>query len=413
MPYVQNRLVHDAGSHIIEVPTALDQYIKPRFKKVIDELLLFAPLSAGSRERLLETNSSNSAEQLREAEQITLRKNWDALGGFRGTDRGRALDYLGFSSQLVFTTSLLERSLNIDAQLDTDCAYAIATAHNRYVVEFCSHDRRLLPVGYVPLRDFKCASDTARDAIMLGCKALLVPAACPSNHSPSHVDLDPVWAQAQEAGLPVVFHIGGGGKLLSPAYFSNGMSEVPGFLSEVGSITSVKYMAIPYPPMQTPGTMIIDGVFERFPWLRIGVMEQGASWLPGWMRMLDSAFTSFAQTEERLRKMSLKPSEYVQRQVRVAPYFGEDTAWIIGNSGEEICMCSSDYPHFEGGRDPVGCFDRSLAGMAETLKRRFYSENFIDLMGDGMPEELRYRAPDAVSTSLRDVESHDESISSP
>ncbi len=193
----------------------------------------------------------------------------------------------------------------IEPEVDTDCTYAIAAAHNRYVVDFCSHDRRLLPVGYVPFRDFAGAIEAARDAIDLGCKALMVPSQCPADHSPSHIAFDPVWAQAQEAGLPIVFHIGGGGKLLSPAYFNNGLPAVPGFLSEVGSITSVKYLAIPYPPMQTVATLIIDCVLERFPWLKIGVMEQGASWLPGWMRMMDSAYTSFAQNEDRLRRMSL------------------------------------------------------------------------------------------------------------
>ena len=59
--------------------------------------------------------------------------------------------------------------------------------------------------------------------------------------------------------------------------------------------------------------------------------------------------------------MSLKPSEFVKRQVRVTPYPHEDTGWIIANSGDEVCLFSSDYPHVEGGRNPIKRFETSMA----------------------------------------------------
>jgi hypothetical protein len=49
----------------------------------------------------------------------------------------------------------------------------------------------------------------------------------------------------------------------------------------------------------------------------------------------------------------MRPSEFVQRQLRVTPYPAVDTGWIIANSGDEICMFSSDFPHLEGGRNPI------------------------------------------------------------
>ena len=55
-----------------------------------------------------------------------------------------------------------------------------------------------------------------RKRIGMGCKALMVPSACPPGHSPSHIGLFPVWAAAQEAGVPVVFHVGGGGRSARP-----------------------------------------------------------------------------------------------------------------------------------------------------------------------------------------------------
>ena len=74
-----------------------------------------------------------------------------------------------------------------------------------------------------------------------------------------------MWAVAQEAGAPIVLHVGGGGQLLDPNYFENGLPKVPDFHGGAENFRSVDYMAIPYPVMQTLATMIIDGVLERFP----------------------------------------------------------------------------------------------------------------------------------------------------
>jgi uncharacterized protein len=202
-----------------------------------------------------------------------------------------------------------------------------------------------------------------------------------------------VWAQAQEAALPILFHVGGGGQLISPDYFKNGMPPVPDFHGGDGNFRSVDYMAIPNPPMQTLATMIFDRVLDRFPRLKVGVIEQGASWLPGWMRSMDSAHVAFIKNEERLQKMSLRPSEFVRRQVRVTPYPAEDTGWIIANSGDEVCMFSSDYPHVEGGRNPLKRFEDAMRSTSDATKQRFYCDNFIDLMGSGLPEDLRHPAP--------------------
>jgi predicted TIM-barrel fold metal-dependent hydrolase len=136
--------------------------------------------------------------------------------------------------------------------------------------------------------------------------------------------------------------------------------------------------------MQTLAVLIFDGILERFPRLKFGVIEQGAGWVPGFMRQLDCAQESFARHEERLRKLSLRPSEYLRRQVRVTPYPAEDVGWIIEQSGEEICLFSSDYPHVEGGRNPLRRFDESLTRLPESAKRRFFHDNFVDLMGAGL-----------------------------
>jgi uncharacterized protein len=216
----------------------------------------------------------------------------------------------------------------------------------------------------------------------------MVPSLCPQKHSPSHIGLDPVWRAAEEAGLPIVLHVGGEEKL-NPAYKENGLPPVPDFHGGDDNFTSVSYMPIPNAAMQTLATLIFDGVFDRFPKLKWGAIELGASWVPGWMRSMDSAAHAFLRNEERLQKLSAKPSEIVRRQFRAAPYPHEDAGWIIRNAGDEICLFSSDYPHVEGGRNPLKRFDETLAGCTPTQITNFYSENFIDLMGKGLSSDLR------------------------
>ena len=338
--------VHDADSHVVEAPESwfdfADAAVRERMRP------LYTATTAPGEDDLIEHFAAKHADpefRSRDADEIMLRKNWKATGSFIKEDRPHALDLLGFDSQLVFNTFgnkyLLQSERDVDGEADLDFAYGLAAAHNRFIVDFCSVDeKRLLPVGYVPLADMERSARFAGDALALGCKALMIASACPTGHSPSHVGLHPVWAQAQEAGVPIIFHVGGGGRLLDDAYFENGLPPIPDFHGGEENFRSVDYMAIPYPPMQTLATMIIDGVMEAFPDLKFGVIEQGASWVPGWMRMLDSAQAAFHKNEERLRDLSLMPSEYVTRQVRVTPYPAEDVGWIIQNSGPEVCLLS-------------------------------------------------------------------------
>ena len=89
-----------------------------------------------------------------------------------------------------------------------------------------------------------------------------------------------------------------------------------------------------------------------------------------------------------LERPYVQPSEIVQRQFRVTPYPHEPTGWIIENTGPEVCLFSSDFPHVEGGRNPLKRFGESLEGTSEVNQRKFYRDNFIDLMGAGLDKSL-------------------------
>ena len=378
MAYVEGRLVYDADSHIHEPLGYAEEYADPAMRAQLAERLAAYRKPEGQEEALVKQRDPEF--RAKDADEILLRKNSLAVGAVIREDRSQALDLLGFAAQLVFTTTYLDPLHDFDVDADVDLAYAMAQAHNRGIVDFCSVDPRLLPVCYVPFADIDRAVQMTGEAIELGAAALKIASQPPRHHSPSHVGLDRVWAQAQEAGVPVVFHVGGE-LAMNPVYKNNGLPPVPDFHGGDTNFTSVSYMAIPYAPMQTLATLIIDGVLDRFPDLRIGMIELGAAWLPGLMRSMDSAAEAFRRNEERLQKLSLLPSEFVLRQVRATPYPHEPAGWIVEHTGPEIPMFSSDYPHVEGGRNPVKRFDASLAGCDEEIRERFYAGNFADLMG--------------------------------
>jgi uncharacterized protein len=394
MPYTQGRVIHDADAHIMETPTWLRDHGEAAYRDRLpvlrypggNELRQTGNVAdqqqdlAAAFERLRARHGSAAYRADEEAE-IMARKNFAATGSFIAEDRGRALDLLGFSSQLLFNTFHNGRLHDLEHGDDIDLVYAAARAHNRGMLEFCSVDARLLPSCYVPLCDAGRAVTAARDALADGAAALLVASGCPPQYSPSHTDLYPVWAQAEEAEVPVVFHVGGTGTLIDPHYFVNGRPVPPDFHGGEENFRSVDYMGIPVPPAQTLATMIFDGVLEAFPQLRIGVIEQGAIWVPSWLRQMESAFDAFCRHEERLQALSLRPSDYVHRQVRFTPYPTEDVGWIIDQAGPDLVLFSSDYPHVEGGRKPVERFEASLGDRSEDVRRRFYADNFLFLMG--------------------------------
>jgi predicted TIM-barrel fold metal-dependent hydrolase len=392
MPYVENRVVHDADSHLMEMPDCLDEWFDPKLKAAFHDLPIYRKkLGDGRWAKAARQTQDDPEFRAGDAPNILLRKNYQALGSFRRDDRPKALDLLGFSSQLVFTTFCLG-NFGLDEGGDVDLCYAAAQAHNRMMTSFCAVDRRLLATAYVPLVDFDRAKRAAAEAIGLGAKALLVASKPPLTHSPSHIALDPVWAQAQEAGVPILFHVGGEEKLKA-AYFENGLPRVKDFHGGEENFTSVSFMPIPHSVMQTLAAMIIDGVMDRFPRLKFGAIELGASWAPGWMRFMDSAHQAFFKNEERLHALSARPSEIVRRQVRITPYPHEDSGWIVRQGGEEVFLFSSDFPHVEGGRNPLKRFDDSVGGLSAPAREAFYRGNFVDLMGEGLAADLRRPAP--------------------
>ena len=395
MTYVGDRLVLDADSHVMELADFLDDFIDPAQsgrlrRKGMDALRpVLDAAAAKARDRSSDATAAAAAES-----RLMTDKGWSAMGGFDPAERSRVVDLLGVAGQLVFATfatamfSLPQSTRRYeDAGAladDLDLLYAGATAQNRAMQDFCAKDHRLLPVAYVPLVDPERAVTCADEAISAGCAAVMVPSTAAGERSPTHPDLDGFWSLLESSDTPFVLHVGGGGRLLDRAFHNNDM-PVTDHLGGGENIRSKDYLAIYHSPALFLGTLILDGMFDRHPGLRGGCIEQGAGWVVSWLHHLDYAQRAFRRTEEPLRRLERTPSEYVKSHLKFTPFPGEPVGWMIEQAGSELFMFSTDYPHPEGGKDPLAKFEETLTEASESEQDDFYWRNMAELLGRHSP----------------------------
>jgi uncharacterized protein len=382
MTYASGRTILDADSHVMELADFLDAYLGPedaaRMKRGTMEAL--APVLDEAVQRA-ERRRSDPDEAAEAESRLLLDKGWFAMGGFEAAERSRVLDLLGFDGQLVFATFASTLYLG----RDLGRLYAGAAAQNHAVQAFCASDPRLLAVAFVPLNDPARAIDTLDAALGLGCAAVMVPSTAAGERAPTHPDLDGFWGRLEAAGVPFVLHVGGGGRLLDPAFHNNGR-PVTDHLGGGENVRSKDYLAIHHSPEVFLGSLVLDGLFDRFPKLRGGCIEQGASWVVSWLRHLDHAKRAFRRTEAPLRELEDQPSAYVHRHLKFTPFPGEPVAWMMEQAGADLFMFSTDYPHPEGGRDPLASFEAQLGGVDESDKDRFYRANMAALLAGDSAE---------------------------
>ena len=382
MPYAEGRVFHDADSHVMELPDWLPSYAEPAYRGRIPP---FSLLSTGSRDRVEammdrgKVRAGVPAERTAHEAELMTRKSWDAYGAFHADDRRRALDLLGFRSQLVFSTFAPTQSEDAP---DVDVSYAASRALSRGIVDFCSVDPRLLPATFIPLTVPERAIAEVAFALDAGVKGVTISPLPPATHSITHPSLHPFYAQLEERGVPLLFHVEGDAPRKAAAGFTkNGWTGQTDFHGGGENFTGLLYMAVSQWVEVALAALIFDQVLEKFPKLRVGVIELGAVWVPAWLERLEIVMDTFGRTETRIGSLPLRPMEYVRRQVRVTPYPTENLGRLIELAGPELFMFSSDYPHVEGGRHPLKRFEASLGSRSEADKHAFYAGNFADMMG--------------------------------
>jgi predicted TIM-barrel fold metal-dependent hydrolase len=375
--YAAGRSIFDADSHIMELPDWLASYADPAIRDRIRPLYLggagkFAQEAVAQAE--VRRGDEAAARSLEDA--VLIQKGWHALGAFDRAERSRALDLLGFGSQLVFATFAATQYAGDDDEL----LDGGLRAHNRAMADFCSQDPRLVAVGQAHWTTPEHAQRILEDALDLGCGAILVSSHPGRGLSPTHPDYDRFWATLEERNVPFMLHIGGGGRALKKAFHDNGRPTTD-FLGGGENVRSKDYMTISQVPEQFLSAMVLDGVLDAHPRLRGGCIEQGAMWVVPWLRRLDICQGTFRKTEPTLGSLAERASDYVHRQLWFTPFPTEPVGWMTEQCGDDLFLFSSDYPHPEGTRNPIERFEANMHDMSDAQRDRFYQGNYADMIG--------------------------------
>jgi uncharacterized protein len=208
--------------------------------------------------------------------------------------------------------------------------------HNDWIVEYCSvAPERLVGIGCLPIPDVVASLAELERASRRGVRGFMFPAHVPPDRPYSHPDYDPLWAAAQERGLPLTMHIFVGtswdGGL--PAHWGAPASTIKGYT--LAFTTAVNTMI----------DLICGGVLERFPRLRIVISEFETGWVAHVVHRLDHAY--YRTPQHAVDYLKLKPSEYFHRNFLVT--FEDDAIGVRTRHeiGVRNLVWGNDYPHHD------------------------------------------------------------------
>lgn len=253
-------------------------------------------------------------------------------------ERLKDMDLEGIDAAVIFGTQI---ALTVNGVMDKGLAAAICHAVNEWLVEYCSvNPKRLRAVGLIPCQDPGVA---VRELEFLA-KNDVTSAMLPTNVYGRNLGdsmFDPIYTAAQEIGMPLSVH---------PQTGHDGIPGVSGVMG-AGSRRFFKYAyvhmtAFPFELMIAMMHMIGEGVFDRYPRLKVAFMEGGAGWLPFWMERLDEHVEKLAPQMPQLKR---KPSEIIQSDQLVISCESEETGLdrVLNSSGSKTVLYASDYCHWD------------------------------------------------------------------
>jgi predicted TIM-barrel fold metal-dependent hydrolase len=360
----------DADAHLYMWPEEMADILAPIGRDwVVDMLTRFRDAE------------SYEADRLRAEEEIWKVKGLAAFGSYQPDLRVKAMDKMGVARQLAFPNTLGRES-----RLDSPEARAVVRRYNDWCLEWTrGTGGRSIGVCELNLHDRDWALAEVRRLADAGARAVALPmAAPPAGTSPASPVWDELWEVLEGAGITACIHIGGCGQFTSepgdpimvdrawwdaPALRSP-FPEQPGAEERIGPVWTILapiLVEIALLPI------VMGGVFERFPRLRFGVIEFGAQWLGPLVERMDMHAALMAKVGTGL---PMKPSEYVRRNVRCTPFWSEPVDRYIDRYGlEEVYCFSTDFPHVEGGKDPVGRFHATLDRLGPSVVEGFFARN--------------------------------------
>ncbi len=369
----------DVDQHLFESRTTWSDYIEPAHR---DDALVISDDEAGWpwltwRGRQLtplevpipERSSLIGDDRLRRMRGERASASFDELvpDSYRlAAARLASLDEFGLDAAVLFPNYglLWEQRLASDREAQR----ANARAYNRFTADVCGDGRgRLFGVAHVLLHDPAWAVEEIRRVRSQGIRLAMVAPAPVDGKPLSHRDFDPVWAAFSDEGVSPVFHVSEFESPLHPAWRGGEPEEGERLFDSI-----FLYLA----PAVALADLILNGVLERFPAMRVGVVELTASWVPHFLLHIDGASDFYALRHgEPYRALGGRPSQYFLRQVRVAALPYELPNRLVPKVGDDTYMIGSDWPHAEGVADPMAAAERAVTGLTDAARTKILGAN--------------------------------------
>jgi uncharacterized protein len=280
-------------------------------------------------------------------------------GGNAGSDQALMVKQLFEEAGIDYGTLIANQTLFLGALPNADLAATVVSAFNDWIVnEWLTYDDRFRgTISVTPQDPQRAAAEIRRLAGHPMMDQIMV--ATPQTHRLGNPYFDPIWEAAQEVGLPVVWHPGGGGTAIG----GGPTSYIEGF----GMLTFTAQAQF--------ASVITEGVFEKFPQAKFALIEGGISWALGMVWRLRRAWLA---NRDECPWMKRSPEEYLSEHIRFSTQPMEEPAGSPSDvwealkllHAEDWLIYASDYPHWDYDNP-----DMALRGFPPDVQRKIMYEN--------------------------------------
>lgn len=377
--------VVDADSHVLEPPDLWARYVDPVYRDRAIQVVTGKDgrslLLVGGRPAHLTTPEMLGGigcmgEDLGVlAEAATSGRYLAAVprAAFDPRQRLALLDEKGISHAILYPTLGLQWEAEAP---DAAYAFAHAQAYNRWIEAFCAESGgRLVPVAHLVLGDAWQAARELERAVAAGARGGFLLPFTWDGLPHGHTDHDLLWAKAQELDVPIAIHTGVDPPARSLHHRYDGLSwpeAVPG---------GIWYLQLMFAQavQQAFSSFFLCGTFDRFPRLKLVLLESGAGWLPYWMDRMDNFYKGPLRVTMPLKDL---PSSYVLRQCWIAADPDERfLPAVVQAIGEDRVLWASDFPHSDHAGDYMEELEANLRRLRPAAARRIRGENAARLYG--------------------------------
>ncbi len=355
----------DMDSHVMEPPDLWENYLESRYQ----ERGIHIRLNADGLEELIVDGQVLLAGRLavlggvdHYAPELFMKPEIPYLEGcpkasYDTDARVALLDQWGVDAGVVFPTI----GILWDKEEDPELAMAYARAYNNWQWDFASPALdRIIPIAHVPLYDVDLALSELKRCIKLGFKGMFLAPEPVGGKRPSHPDFDPLWQELVAADLPICVHL--------IVRFNRSVNAASSWWnSAVEPMNVVFGFGLGGTMQLLPATAALacDGLFDRFPKLKVAMGESGAGYASYLMDRLDEKFDRFGDVTPIKRR----PSEYIRENFWFVMDPGERSIDAQCDLvGETQFLWGSDYPHIDSHANAVDEVLTSLAPMAESRR---------------------------------------------